>query len=284
MTTPKEMNTYIDVRTQGEMKSAILNGSMPVCVGDGHFKASGEMRLIATDSVRVTAHGSCMITAKGSSRIIAHDDCRITASEEAKVTAYDNCYIQIHAEQSEESAPDLSRIEGWALGYGNCRILAEGYSSAWGCGNAGIIATGHARVFVHAGASVIGYENTMLEGDGSSAITAYENASACATGKCRIAAFGTGKIEYSKWQLDNNLSVKVRFAHSEDSDGNQVLTYVSGSERDAADIGYMKGSSLCDLSPKQYAKMRRLVDQAKDGSEIPFEIRAAGSGVRIYEF
>ena len=84
--------------------------------------------------------------------------------------------------------------------------------------------------------------------------------------------------------MTDNTTIRTRFAFSRDSDGKQTLVYVDGGNKDAMDSGYMIGSHVYDLSPTQHAKLVRLVSQDEDGSEIPFEIRVAGSGVRIYEF
>ena len=84
--------------------------------------------------------------------------------------------------------------------------------------------------------------------------------------------------------MTDNTTIRTRFAFSYDSNEKKTLVYVDGGNKDAMDSGYMNGSHVYDLSPTQHAKLVRLVSQDKDGSEIPFEIRVAGSGVRIYEF
>ena len=75
-------------------------------------------------------------------------------------------------------------------------------------------------------------------------------------------------------------TVKARFAN----DGDNLLTFVSGGNRDAMDLGYMNGSHVYDMSIAQFDKLTRLVNQDCDGSEIPYEIRPYGNGVRIYQF
>ena len=75
-------------------------------------------------------------------------------------------------------------------------------------------------------------------------------------------------------------TVKARFAN----DGENKLTFVSGGNRDVMDAGYMDGSHVYDMSVAQYETLMRLVSQDSDGSEIPYEVRPHGNGVRIYQF
>ena len=76
------------------------------------------------------------------------------------------------------------------------------------------------------------------------------------------------------------ITVKARFAVAP----NNLLTFVSGGNRHVMDLGYMNGSHVYDISVAQYETLMRLVNQDCDGSEILYEIRPYGSGVRIYQF
>lgn len=76
----------------------------------------------------------------------------------------------------------------------------------------------------------------------------------------------------------------VRFAKAFDSDGKEIAVFVDGGNRDAMDAGYLQGSYSVEMSDKQFARLATLVSQEQDGSEIPYEVRPYGNGVRIYEF
>lgn len=76
----------------------------------------------------------------------------------------------------------------------------------------------------------------------------------------------------------------VRFAKAFDSDGKEIAVFVQGGNRDAMDAGHLQGSYEVTMSDKQYARLLSLLNQEQDGSEIPYEVRPYGKGVRVYEF
>lgn len=176
----------IEVRTQQELDRALEGDMVPVCTGSESFEISGNAHIFAEDHASIIAHGQCVISADGYAQVAAYDQCQVTARGQVEVTAHNDCYVNIDASAYLRDSAAVKQTGGWAMVYGNCHVVAKGYSS--------VIALGHTFVSAHDHANVQAWNNSAAHGYDDSVIKTWESAAAHGYGDCRIVQRGWGDV------------------------------------------------------------------------------------------